>query len=1186
VRETKRQAQCGSLSRQSHSLPSSTPHYQRKPNQMKTHPPVSSDPPSITTIRFSSSGEQHGTRTVFPFLLRASVALAIILSSAMLLNAACIYPPSGLISWWSADGNANDIFGGHPGVSSNGVTFVQGMVEQAFNFNGSNSFVQVADNPKLSPHAGPDGEMTIEAWVKIDRLPPGSGQARRVIVAKGTTNQWEFSLYVRSSGAAQFAMWRDLSTSDYANVSGGNLSVSNWHHVAGVISKGRSMSLYVDGALVALTTTFNGGTAHGASPLFIGKRGDGQNLDGAVDEVAIYDRALGPSEIAAIYNAGSIGKCKPTFPNAVIYFNDFESTNGIGPEWSRTNTSTTPIGNRRFLGRFGTTTNILTLTNLPVHTNLTVAFDLLVIDTWDGNDPVNGNGPDVWDLRIEGEAPLLHTTFENYDARRVQGYPGAYPGGVYPARTGALEVNTLGYTADAVYRLSFTFAHATNVLRLAFSSPRLQALSDESWGLDNVLVFADGPTVSLTSPLNGDAFITPTNLLLSADAFATMGSISYVQFLADNVLLGTVTNSPFRINWSDPPAGRHVLTARATDESGRVAVSSAIITVNGLFAEYFDNRGFSGSRVTKIDPTINISWGDGRPLSTFGGDDFTVRWTGELVPKYSQSYTCQVAGLDDGCRVWIDGRRIFDEWQDQSQLTQNAEPINLVAGQHYPIMVDFYEHTGAATITLKWSSASNPLEVIPASQLFPVLPGEGINRSPNIPLITTPIDNGYVVDPARDLPMSADFFSDADKGQRQIQTAAEWEIWTVAPSELVWRSSTINSAYFLTNRLSNGVFTNSYHDLPRLLLNTDYVLRTRHKDNSGATNEWGGWGDRYFNTRPPGITVQPVSKNAIAGDNVWFTVAATNGSPVISFQWRLNGTNVLNATNATLILTNVRPADAGSYSAIVSNPAGTIESLQAALTVDNGYTALAESHFDQSLEGWEFHDSGASTLPDFFGWRSSGGFPAGYLYYDEYMTGDGDTTYLVAPTNFLGNKSGAFGGVMEYDQKYHLAINTQPVNAVQMRGAGMLLVAGVPNAPGLEWTSFRVLLETNSWRVESANGRHPTEEEMLRVLASLSALWITVEYRSGDDRVGMDNVRLLAPICTSSTILVMRRSANDQAIIEWPTNACGFQLEFAERLSSLDWTTNGAPSILVSNGLNIITVETTHGTQFHRLRKQ
>jgi hypothetical protein len=190
----------------------------------------------------------------------------------------------------------------------------------------------------------------------------------------------------------------------------------------------------------------------------------------------------------------------------VVYRNDFEGASP-GAEWSNTLTSVSPRGARRFLGQFGNGTVNLNLANLPAHRSVTVTFDLMIIRTWDGNMAVNrfglAVGPDVWRLTHSGGAVLLNTTFSNWEPAATpdnvpQAYPGTFPGGIFTARTGAVENNVLGYedpgggypgrVQDSIYRLTYTFDHTANSLALGFTSLQNQTVDDEGWGLDNVQV--------------------------------------------------------------------------------------------------------------------------------------------------------------------------------------------------------------------------------------------------------------------------------------------------------------------------------------------------------------------------------------------------------------------------------------------------------------------------------------------------------------------------------------------------------------------------------------------------------------------------------------------------------------------------------------------------------------------------
>lgn len=88
----------------------------------------------------------------------------------------------------------------------------------------------------------------------------------------------------------------------------------------------------------------------------------------------------------------------------------------------------------------------------------------------------------------------------------------------------------------------------------------------------------------------------------------------------------------------------------------------------------------------------------------------------------------------------------------------------------------------------------------------------------------------------------------------------------------------------------------------------------------------------------PSISSQPQSQTVTAGANATFSVTAS-GSPAPSYQWRKDGTNISGATSASLSLTNVSAANAGTYTVVVSNSAGSVTSSGAVLTVNAAPTA-------------------------------------------------------------------------------------------------------------------------------------------------------------------------------------------------------------------------------------------------------
>jgi hypothetical protein len=89
------------------------------------------------------------------------------------------------------------------------------------------------------------------------------------------------------------------------------------------------------------------------------------------------------------------------------------------------------------------------------------------------------------------------------------------------------------------------------------------------------------PSVVLTSPGSGALFTAPADVALAAEADDADGSIALVEFFADSTKVGEDATSPYGITWAGVPAGQHVLTARASDDSGTPTTSSPVpIVVN------------------------------------------------------------------------------------------------------------------------------------------------------------------------------------------------------------------------------------------------------------------------------------------------------------------------------------------------------------------------------------------------------------------------------------------------------------------------------------------------------------------------------------------------------------------------------------------------------------------------------
>lgn len=137
----------------------------------------------------------------------------------------------------------------------------------------------------------------------------------------------------------------------------------------------------------------------------------------------------------------------------------------------------------------------------------------------------------------------------------------------------------------------------------------------------------------------------------------------------------------------------------------------------GLRGEYFDDAELTSPKLTRLDPTVSFDWGRGAPDPSMQPDTFSVRWTGTVTPKFSETYTFHVRS-DDGARLTIGGTTLIDNWKIQP-ATEVSATIAMVAGRPYDIRLEYYDNQWNASCALSWSSARQAKEIVPASALAP-----------------------------------------------------------------------------------------------------------------------------------------------------------------------------------------------------------------------------------------------------------------------------------------------------------------------------------------------------------------------------------------------------------------------------------------------------------------------------------
>ncbi len=165
---------------------------------------------------------------------------------------------------------------------------------------------------------------------------------------------------------------------------------------------------------------------------------------------------------------------------------------------------------------------------------------------------------------------------------------------------------------------------------------------------------------------------------------------------------------------------------------------------NGLLGEYFNNTSQTARVLARTDAQVDFTWGGGAPDPAVSAGNFSARWSGWLVPRYSESYTLSTVSGNQA-RLWVNDQLVIDRWTNPA--ASNTCQVALTANQPVSIRLDFANATASdSSIQLQWSSPSQAAGVIPSERLAPA-PGAGLQgeyssyattTSTNLSLITGP----------------------------------------------------------------------------------------------------------------------------------------------------------------------------------------------------------------------------------------------------------------------------------------------------------------------------------------------------------------------------------------------------------------------------------------------------------------
>ncbi len=244
----------------------------------------------------------------------------------------CVSLPPGLISWWRGENDALDAVGPNNGIWF-GAGFTAGKAGTGFNFTGSgDDYVVLPVNVFPVPIIGEGTTpFSFDAWFKTSVGGVILGQ-QDVAPFGNPLGGYVPALYVGTNGLMYAQCFWGNGTQI---ISTNKVNDGLFHHVA-VTYDGANQVLYIDGTVAGSGPLLQRAYA----PFYVYQLGTGFTggwqacpggwfpFTGVIDEVSLWGRALAPSEVVALYNADTAGKCVPMARPLLLHRYSFNEASG------------------------------------------------------------------------------------------------------------------------------------------------------------------------------------------------------------------------------------------------------------------------------------------------------------------------------------------------------------------------------------------------------------------------------------------------------------------------------------------------------------------------------------------------------------------------------------------------------------------------------------------------------------------------------------------------------------------------------------------------------------------------------------------------------------------------------------------------------------------------------------------
>jgi hypothetical protein len=192
--------------------------------------------------------------------------------------------------------------------------------------------------------------------------------------------------------------------------------------------------------------------------------------------------------------------------------------------------------------------------------------------------------------------------------------------------------------------------------------------------------------------------------------------------------------------------------------------------------------------------------------------------------------------------------------------------------------------------------------------------------------------------------------------------------------------------------------------------------------------------------------------------------------------------------------------------------------LAALLTPSFSGAQIAQSTFAADADGWlsvtlPYPSAIPPTIVASFAptWNSDSG---GYIsMVDPDGTTTGNTEYWQAPAKYLGSKTAAYGGALEFDLANAPGSGLFSQEDIILLGGGLTLIHPLGGAsPTAAFQHYSIPLTEAGWKRDNLAGPAATQLEFLAALANVTQIFIRAEYQLGMDTEYLDNVVMSGPV--------------------------------------------------------------------------